>query len=138
MKLTFTFEEDDLRKMIGEYFERNGFKAKDLENLIDKFNQIYPEGIKVDADPLPTLTETTESHDSNEVVGPGYLPEESLETPTEDQTEEIFEEIEKEGPEFRMGLTDLLDPEKKLPDDQSTRRQEIENILKEGEKYKNV
>jgi hypothetical protein len=50
MKLRLEFEDSDLREMIQEYFDRNGFAVKNLDQLCELFKKAFPDGIKVDAE----------------------------------------------------------------------------------------
>jgi hypothetical protein len=138
MKLTFTFEEDDFREMITSYFAKNGFKAKDLDGLVDKFNAVYPDGIKVDADPAEAPAPSPPASPAERVYGPTQFPPEPSHDDNMAKTIEELEEKLKEDPGLRMSLSDLLNPEKTFPDDTSTSSLEIEHILQESEKYKNV
>lgn len=50
MKVRLEFEETDLRDMLKSYFEREGFRVKNVEELCAQFAAAFPEGIFVDAE----------------------------------------------------------------------------------------
>ena len=98
MKLNMEFEASDLEEMILDYFERNGFEVLDVASIIEKFTNIYPEGIVIQVKAAP--------------VSPFPAPSLSVVTPVEElpvaYEEEGEEETEATPP--RMSFNDLMDP----------------------------
>lgn len=121
MKLQLEFEEADLHEMIDEYFQRRGFKVKDLVAVTEKFSNIFPGGIKITAEPI-VVTATVAPRPT--VVSP--LPEvELVEEPT-------LQEAYETGPVINttMSATDLFDP---TPGNVPSRDEQLEQSRKEVE-----
>lgn len=97
MKLQMEFESSDLRDMVKTYFSKSGFHVKNLNDICDKFNNAYPQGIVVNVE-----------------VTNGEVPEIEQETKIEDNldTKEMPEvEISDTASEnVALSAADLLDP----------------------------
>ena len=79
MKIQLEFEDEDLKNMILQYFEREGFIIKNIEELCSKFKEAFPDGLKVYAELAP--------QNNSSSLPP--LPEEAKDWPT-------YEEAAKE------------------------------------------
>ncbi len=52
MKLTIELEEEDVKKMLFEHFAQSGFSVRNLDELCAKFLSAYPDGLRIQADPI--------------------------------------------------------------------------------------
>jgi len=103
MKLQLEFEDDDLREMIEDYFGRNGFKVKNLDQLCELFLKAYPDGIKVQAETTGPQEATTAAAPD----APSTEPPPSTELPEE---EDSNPKKSNGAPQVVMTATDLFDP----------------------------
>lgn len=104
MKLRMEFEESDVRDMIESYFERNGFKVKNIDSLCMQFLEAYPDGIQVDVQTLPIDNEPIENvvEDKEEMM--------VKESPPSVETEEEDQEVTKSSGNTRLSMSDIMDP----------------------------
>jgi DNA-binding transcriptional MerR regulator len=93
MKIQLEFEDEDLRKMIIDYFEREGFEVKNIDELCELFKGAFPDGIKVHANILPDKPAETPRHSARA-------------QPVEDDEDEPV--ATDDNPP--LGFTQLLDP----------------------------
>lgn len=122
MKVRLEFEREDLEKMLTTYFEKEGFRVKNLEELIDKFGEAFPEGIAVQAEiidtpPAPVVHIAPPGLDwGGQFVGattavgtpiPMVITN-SPETPVVEEESPVYRDLEEEP----LSMTDLLDPTK--------------------------
>lgn len=114
MKLRLEFEDSDLREMIHDYFDRNGFAVKNLDQLCELFKKAFPDGIRVDA-------ETRDSRPAKPAAAPS-LPEEHTEM------EDSVPEKNNGTSNVAMTATDLFDP---TPGNVPTRDEQLRQSQRE-------
>jgi len=115
MKVRLDFEREDLEKMITTYFEKEGFKVKNLDELIEQFGTAFPEGLSVQAEiaekpqPTPRLIFPGAQSAVNVVTSAvgTMLPQETGLT-VADETVEAYADLEED--DKPLSMTDLLDP----------------------------
>lgn len=138
MKLNMEFEASDLEDMITEYFERNGFVVLDVESIVEKFSNIYPEGITIQVKAAPAEPASTSTHTYvlREDDGVTRTPTDtaSVEEVVEDLKEKV-EEAAKVAAPPRLSLNDLMDPtgDSGVPNrDQLLAERELQHVLKQS------
>lgn len=72
MKCSLLLEEADVKQMIEIYFTKLGFKVKDTTALEECFLSAFPEGMKVEVEPI---VELCSSLDEKETVTPEEPPD---------------------------------------------------------------
>ena len=106
MKLRLEFEDSDFREMIQEYFDRNGFAVKNLDQLCELFKKAFPDGIKVDAETKPPIhipSFSTSDHASASTVTAVPVDAETVEP-------EAPEKTNGKDETFIASASDLFDP----------------------------
>jgi hypothetical protein len=131
MKLTLTFETNDVREMLEQHFERNRFRVRNLEELVMQFVNAYPDGIRVDVD---VIADATHVGPAEAVQAPAPVQATPpVQTPAADVVTE--EPVPRVAPvkraAARLSASDLFDPEfQGIKEHQDTSDKEIQHILR--------
>lgn len=135
MKLRMEFEEGDVRSMVSSYFEKNGFKVKNLEELCEMFSSAFPEGISVDVETVevPVIAVKEETPIRAEAI------EEDEAAPEPVKTKKTPSKKVTANP--RLSASDIMDPSAEFHapsrDELLAQRDlEISHILKRSEELK--
>jgi len=109
MKLTVSFDEHDVHKMLEDFFDKAGFRMTSAEDVVTQFITAFPGGLQVSVEPVPVIdvrsTETTSS--TTHAVHAEVIPGEVF--PTDDDDSVVEEDPHPVVPKA-MSFTDLMDP----------------------------
>lgn len=127
MKIKLQFEQEDLETMLRQYFQDTGWKVLNLNELVEQFDEAFPQGIEVSAevDPMHTPSrETVAVPDANDqVVDSG-----------ESEVTEGVEVVEDSNP--RLSASEILGPPSDDDEDDDDGVREISHLLQRSEGLK--
>lgn len=143
MKLNMEFEDSDLEEMITDYFERNGFEVLDVASIVEKFTNIYPEGIVIQVRAAPTVASVPSfsvvyGHDAT--IVPSATTETVVAVTLDKDTATTLEPVVAEAP-ARLSFNDLMDPtgDSGVPHrEQLLAERELQHVLKQSKELEDT
>lgn len=99
MKIHLVLEPHDVKDMLTQYFNTQGFDVKNLAQLCEAFEAVFPQGIDVEASPCATVVQAPVAAAAVEHI---ITSKDAVDTTAE------VPSTNKRNP--RLGLSDLMDP----------------------------